>query len=141
MTDVSHDRGEIERILREARVVAVLGFHADSTKPAHYVPEYLSRRRYTVVPVNPKLAGQTFFGHKAVGTLTEIEAEVDVVEVFRRSDAVPEHVDEILAMRPLPKVVWMQQGVRNEAAAARLGSAGITVVQDRCMLADHRALL
>lgn len=141
MTDVSHSREEIERILREAQVVAVLGFHADSTRPAHYVPEYLSRRRYTVIPVNPKLAGQTFFGHKAVASLTDIEVEVDVVEVFRRSDAVPAHVDEILAMQPLPKVVWMQQGVRSEEAAARLSGAGITVVQDRCMLADHRALL
>ena len=75
-----------------------------------------------------------------MGSLTELTAPVDVVDVFRRAEALPAHVDEILAMKPLPKVVWFQSGVRNDAVARTLEAAGITVVQDRCMLADHRAL-
>ncbi|WP_407541172.1 CoA-binding protein [Deinococcus radiomollis] len=131
---------DVLRVLEESKVVAVIGFHRDPGKPAHYVPEYLDRQGYSIIPVNPALAarGESFFGRAAVATLAELTESVDVVEVFRRSDRVHEHLADILAMRPLPKVVWMQQDIRDDEVAARLVEAGIDVIQDRCMLADHR---
>ncbi|WP_034386853.1 CoA-binding protein [Deinococcus sp. YIM 77859] len=134
---------EIIRVLTGSKVVAVVGFHPDPMKPAHYVPEYLHRQGYTIIPVNPALAarGQSFFGHRAVSTLAEIGTPVDVVEVFRRSDRVRDHLADILNMNPLPKVVWLQLGIRDDATARTLTEHGIDVIQDRCMLADHRALL
>ncbi|MEW6420386.1 MAG: CoA-binding protein [Deinococcota bacterium] len=134
---------DVARVLKNNKVVAVVGFHPDPMKPAHYVPEYLYRQGYTIIPVNPALAarGQSFFGHKAAATLAEISTPVDVVEVFRRSDKVRDHLADILNMRPLPKVVWLQLGIRDDATARTLTEHGIDVIQDRCMLADHRALL
>lgn len=134
---------DIGRVLQDSKTVAVLGLHPDPSKPAHYVPEYLSRQGYSIIPVNPALAdnGKTYFGSKAVATLAEIGVPVDVVEVFRRSDKVRDHLGDILSMQPLPKVVWLQQGVRDDSVAQELAQHGIEVIQDRCMLADHRALL
>lgn len=134
---------DVARVLKDNKVIAVVGFHHDPMKPAHYVPEYLHRQGYTIIPVNPALAarGQSFFGHKAVATLAEISTPVDVVEIFRRSDKVRDHLADILRMQPLPKVVWLQLGIRDDATAQVLTEQGIDVIQDRCMLADHRALL
>ncbi|OLV16613.1 CoA-binding protein [Deinococcus marmoris] len=134
---------EIVRVLTENKVIAVVGFHHDSAKPAFYVPEYMYRQGYSIIPVNPSLAarGESYFGQKAVATLAEIATPVDIVDVFRRSDKVPDHLEDILAMHPLPKVVWLQLGIRNDAVARELTARGIDVVQDRCLLADHRALL
>lgn len=134
---------DVGRILRDHKVIAVVGFHPDPMKPAHYVPEYMYRQGYTIIPVNPALTarGESFFGNRAVSTLAEIAVPVDVVEVFRRSDKVGVHLADMLAMKPLPRVVWLQQGIRNEEVAAELLAHGVDVVQDRCMLADHRALL
>ena len=134
---------DVIRVLQDHKVVAVVGFHPDPMKPAHYVPEYLHRQGYTVIPVNPALAarGESYFGQKAVATLAEIGTPVDVVEVFRRSDKVHQHLDDILAMQPLPRVVWLQLGIRDDRTARALTERGIDVIQDRCMLADHRALL
>jgi hypothetical protein len=129
---------EIERVLREARVVAVLGAQDKPGRAATYVPEYLHGQGYRILPVNPDLVGRTLWGVPVRGTLAELGEPVDIVDVFRRSDAVIDHVDDILAMNPRPSVVWLQLRIRNDAAAARLIEAGIDVVQDRCTLADHR---
>ena len=133
-------KAEVLKVLQDSKVVAVIGFHRDPGKPAHYVPEYLDRQGYSIIPINPALAarGESFFGRAAVATLAELKEPVDVVEVFRRSDKVHEHLADIFAMQPLPKVVWMQQGIRDDEVAAKLVEAGIDVIQDRCMLADHR---
>lgn len=138
-----HQPADIIRVLKDNKVVAVVGFHRDPMKPAHYVPEYLHRQGYTVLPVNPALAarGETFYGQKTYARLADIGTPVDIVEVFRRSDRVHEHLDDILAMQPRPKVVWLQLGIRDDATADALTAQGIEVIQDRCMLADHRALL
>ncbi|WP_221088109.1 CoA-binding protein [Deinococcus aquaedulcis] len=134
---------QLRDVLTTSKVIAVVGFHHDPMKPAHYVPEYMHRQGYTVIPVNPALAarGESYFGHRAVATLAEIGTPVDIVDVFRRSDKVREHLADILSMTPLPRVVWLQQGIRDDAAARELAARGIDVVQDRCLLADHRALL
>ncbi|AWT35063.1 CoA-binding protein [Deinococcus arenae] len=134
---------QVRQILTEHRVIAVVGFHHDAMKPAYYVPEYMHRQGYTIIPVNPALAarGESFFGHRAVATLAEITTPVDIVDVFRRSDKVRGHLPDILAMPTPPKVVWLQLGIRDDATARELAAHGIDVVQDRCLLADHRALL
>ena len=133
---------DLTRILRESRVVAVLGAHHEPHRAAFYVPEYLASAGYTVLPVNPGLVGQTLWGRPVVARLTDLdgfEPRVDLVDVFRRADTLPGHLDEILAMTPRPPVVWLQSGIRNDPFAATLTAAGIEVVQDRCTLAEHRA--
>ena len=128
----------VETVLEEARVIAVLGAHVRPHKPAFYVPDYMYDQAYRIVPVNPNFVGREAWGERFQLTLAGLEEAVDVVNVFRRSELVPGHVEDILAMRPPPRWVWMQLGVRNEGAAARLAEAGIAVIQDRCLLADHR---
>jgi len=132
------DEASVRRVLEEARTIAVLGVHVDPDKPAHYVPEYLAGQGYQILPVNPAYVGRQLWGRAVVATLAELDTPVDIVDVFRRPDKIPEHLDDILAMQPRPKLVWLQLGIRNDQAARRLIQAGIEVVQDRCTLADHR---
>jgi predicted CoA-binding protein len=130
-----------KRVLASVRTIAVLGAHPEASRPAHYVPEYLASVGYRVLPVNPAHVGRELFGKPTVASLANLAEPVDLVDVFRRSDAVMGHVDEVLAMEPLPKVVWLQLGVVNAEAASRWREAGIDVVQNRCTLADHRRLI
>ena len=92
------------------------------------------------IGVNPVFAGKELFGEKVLPTLAEIAQPVDLVDVFRPAARIPDHVEDILAMNPRPKVVWFQLGIRNEDSARILEAAGITVVQNRCTLADHQRL-
>ena len=132
---------DVEPVLRSCRVVAVLGCHPERSRPAHYVPAWLVSVGKAVVPVNPGYVGTTLFGRQVEARLAGLAPlVVDVVDVFRRSADVAGHVDDILAMRPLPAVVWLQSGVEDEVVCARLRAAGIDTVEDRCMLADGRAL-
>ena len=131
---------DVRQVLVEARTVAVLGAHTTPQKPAYYVPDYLHSQGYRILPVNPVFAGQTLWGEPMQEALADLEQPVDVVDVFRRGDQVPQHLADILAMRPLPKLVWLQLGIRNDEVAKELLAAGIEVVQDRCTLADHRGL-
>jgi predicted CoA-binding protein len=137
---VDDDAG-LARILRETRTVAVLGAKAHPSQPAHYVPAYLVRVGYRVLPVNPTLVGTRILGEPVVATLADLAAPVDVVEVFRRPEYLPGHAAEILTLPWRPAVVWFQLGIRNDVAAGRLARAGIRVVQDRCMMPEHRRLL
>ncbi len=132
---------DLRWILGSAYTVAVLGAHSDPKRPAHYVPAYLREHGYRVLPVNPKYAGRELFGERVRARLDEIDEPVDVVDVFRAADKLDGHLDEILAMEPPPGVVWLQLGIKNDAFAEALADAGITVVQDRCMLEEHRRLM
>lgn len=129
---------DLGEILRETRVVAVLGAHHEAGRPAFYVPDYLASVGYRILPVNPMLVGRVLWGVPTVARLTDLTEPVDLVDVFRRSEALPDHLDELLDMSPAPRTVWFQSGVRNDAVAARLAAAGLEVVQDRCTLAEHR---
>jgi predicted CoA-binding protein len=131
---------ELRRALEQAKIIAVLGAHPDLQRAAGYVPDYLAKVGYRILPVNPVYAGHTLFGETVVASLAELRGRVDILDVFRRSEAIAGHVDEVLAMRPRPRVVWLQLGVRDDAAAAAWSAAGLHVVQDRCTLAEHRAL-
>ena len=130
----------LREILMGSPTVAVLGIHREPEKAAFYVPEYLYDEGYRVIGVNPMFTSETLFGEKVRSTLAEITEPVDIVDVFRRPEQIPEHVADILAMKPRPKVVWFQLGIKNEDAAKVLEDAGITVVQNRCTLADHQRL-
>jgi predicted CoA-binding protein len=130
----------IREILESSPTIAVLGVHHEPEKAAFYVPEYLHDEGYRIIGVNPKFTDQTLFGSKVVATLSEIAEPVDLVDVFRRAEDIPKHVEDILAMKPRPKVVWFQLGIKNEDAAKILESAGIIVIQNRCTLADHQRL-
>lgn len=132
---------ELERLLAEVRTIAVIGASAREGRPANYVPAYLREQGYDVVGVNPTAAGGTLFGQPAVATLAELDRPVDLVNVFRRDADIPGHLDDILALEPRPRAVWIQLGLRNDAVAARLRAEGITVVQDRCLMVEHRRLL
>ena len=135
------DDAGLTRILREARTVGVLGAKAQPAEPAHYVPAYLTQHGYRVLPVNPTLAGRKMLGAPVVATLADLPGPVDVIDVFRRPEYLPGHAAEILSLPWRPAVVWFQLGIRNNAAAERLARAGIRVVQDRCMMPEHRRLL
>lgn len=130
----------LREILTGSPTVAVLGIHREPEKAAFYVPEYLKDEGYRVIGVNPQFANETILDERVRSTLAEIKEPVDLVDVFRKSEAIADHVDDILAMQPRPKVVWLQLGIKNDEAAQRLEAAGITVIQNRCTLADHQRL-
>jgi len=135
------DDAELTRIFREARTVAVLGAKGEASEPAYYVPAYLKARGYRVLPVNPTRSGERILGEPVVATLADLPGPVDVIDVFRRPEFLPGHAREILQLPWKPAVVWFQLGIRHDAAAAELAGAGIRVVQDRCMMPEHRRLL
>lgn len=132
---------EVKRVLETHKTVAVLGAHATGSKAAHYVPKYLHDNGYDIYPVNPVFAGEQLFGREVVAELKELTEPVDIVDVFRRSEHLPEHLNAILSLEPLPKLVWLQLGIRHDEVAQQLSGAGIDVIQNRCMLADHQQLL
>lgn len=135
------DPAGVAGLLRSARRVAVLGIKTEQQvgQPAFYVPEYLQRAGYEVVPVPVYYPQVTeILGQPVYRAVADVPGEVDLVIVFRRSADVPAHVDDLLAARPA--AVWMQSGIRNEDAARRLAEAGIRVVQDRCAMVEHRRL-
>jgi predicted CoA-binding protein len=136
---VDDDSG-LTAIFRESKTVAVLGAKADSSEPAYYVAAYLHSRGYHVRPVNPRFAGRRLHDADTVASLRDLAEPTDVIEVFRRPEYLPGHADEILALPWRPKTVWFQLGIRHDGAAEKLARAGIRVVQDRCMMPEHRRL-
>ncbi len=137
MAELTREQDIVE-VLERSRVVAVLGAHHETQRPAFYVPDYLHQQGYRVIPVNPQLVGENLWGEKVRGHLSELDEQVDLVDVFRRPDALDDHLADFLAMRPNPRAVWFQLGIRNDRVAAALVASGIDVVQDRCTLADHK---
>lgn len=124
----------IRDILASTRVIAVVGISANPDRPSHGVARFLQSRGYRVVPVNPGLAGQELLGEHVWADLASVPAVlgVDMVDIFRRSEAVPEVVAEALAHLPALRTVWMQLGVENAQAAAAAQARGVAVVQNRC---------
>ncbi|APR83289.1 Succinyl-CoA synthetase, alpha subunit-related enzyme [Minicystis rosea] len=125
--------------LRNAKTVAVLGAHEEPSRPAFYVPDYLYKQGYRILPVNAMLVGKALWGQPVRASLAELKEPVDIVDVFRRPEALQSHLEDILAMSPRPRLVWLQLGIRNDTFARDVQAAGIDIVQDHCMLADHRA--
>lgn len=127
-------------ILTRTRRIAMVGVSMNPVRPSYFVARYLLMRKFEVVPVNPAYAGEMLLGQKVVGALSEVAGEVDMVDIFRRSDAVPAIVEEALAVFPRLQVIWMQIGVAHEAAAAQAEAQGMRVVQDRCPKIEYQRL-
>lgn len=128
------DNEVIEKVLRESKRIAVVGFSRSRSKAGYYVPAYLQRQGYRIIPVNPYL--QEGLGEPAYPTLEDIPEPVDLVLIFQRSENVPPFVDEAIAIGA--KGIWMQSGIAHEEAAAKARAAGLDVVQNRCMMVEHR---
>jgi predicted CoA-binding protein len=126
-----------EKLLQSAKTIAVVGLSSRRTRPSYGVSEYMQSKGYRIIPVNPNET--EVLGEKAYSSLDEIPGHVDIVDVFRRSESVPEIVDA--AIRIGAQGVWMQEGVVHEAAADRARAAGLEVVMDRCILKEHRKML
>jgi uncharacterized protein len=132
---------EIRQILRECRRIAVLGIKPESraAAPAFYVPEYMLRQGYDIVPVPVYYPDVVeILGRRVHRSLRDVPGPIDMVNVFRRPIDIPPHVADLLAVKP--RVVWLQLGIAHPAAAETLARAGIRVVQDRCLLVEHRRL-
>ncbi len=130
----------LKDILKRTRRIAVVGVSTNPVRPSYYVARYLSLKGYEVVPINPGHAGKELFGQTVVASLSEIDGAVDMVDIFRRSDAVPPIVDEALAAFPELQTIWMQIGVENPEAAAKAESRGVTVIQNRCPKIEYQRL-
>jgi uncharacterized protein len=141
MNHDSYEPDYIRGILQDVKTVALIGASANTVRPSYFVMKYLLDKGYTVFPVNPGLAGQILLGQPVHATLRDIPQAIDMVDIFRNSDAVDGIVEEALTLSPLPKVIiWMQLGVRNEAAAQRAEAAGMKVVMNRCPKMEYGKL-
>ena len=123
----------IAQLLENARTIAVVGLSSSKMRPSHGVAEYLQRAGYKIIPVNPNEV--EVLGERAVARLEDIRGKVDIVDIFRRSEFVPEVVESAIAIGA--GAVWMQEGVIHAAAAERARAAGLEVVMDQCILKEH----
>lgn len=138
MTDYSDDL--LRRILKETKTIAMVGVSMNPVRPSYYVARYLDLKGFDIVPVNPLHADEQIFRKTIVGSLADIDRPIDMVDVFRRSEAVPDIVDEALEHLTGLKTVWMQIGVQHAEAAAKAEAAGLTVIQNRCPKIEYQRL-
>jgi predicted CoA-binding protein len=140
---VNHEKypdAYIRSILESVKTIAMIGASANSARPSFLVLKYLSERGYRMLPINPGIAGGEIHGLKVYASLAEAPGPIDMVDIFRNSEAAGALVDEALALDPLPKVIWMQLGVRNDPAAARAEEKGVSVVMNRCPKIEYGRL-
>jgi predicted CoA-binding protein len=130
----------IRAILSEIKTIAVVGLSADPTRPSHYVCKYLQERGYRTVGVNPGLAGKEILGTPVYAGLADVPFAIDMVDIFRNSEAAGAVIDEALALSTRPKVIWMQLDVRNDAAAHKAEAQGLKVVMNRCPKIEYPRL-
>ncbi|WP_411890574.1 CoA-binding protein [Yoonia sp. SDW83-1] len=130
----------LRAILRRTKTIAVVGVSANQVRPSYYVARYLGLKGFRVIPVNPGLAGQTLLGETVYADVADVPDDVDMVDIFRRSEAVPPIVEAALARWPNLQMVWMQIGVENADAAAMAGARGVDVVQNRCPKIEYQRL-
>ncbi|MCS7126740.1 MAG: CoA-binding protein [Aigarchaeota archaeon] len=128
---------EIKEILEKFKVVAVVGMSKDPMKPGHYVPKFLLRQGYKIIPVNPTI--DEVLGLKSYPNLLEISEDVDIVNVFRRPEHTPEIAEE--AVKKRAKVLWLQEGIYSQQAVEIAKKGGLTVVWNRCMMKEHSRLI
>ena len=140
MNHDSYDDSYISGILNSVRTIAMVGASPNDVRPSFFVLKYLLAKGFQVFPVNPGHAGKEILGRKVFAKLADIPDTIDMVDIFRASDAVPSVVDAALAMTPRPKVIWMQLGVRDDAAAAKAEAAGLKVVMNRCPKIEYGRL-
>tara|TARA_B100000614_G_scaffold23015_1_gene18227 strand:+ start:114 stop:530 length:417 start_codon:yes stop_codon:yes gene_type:complete len=128
-------------VLKSVRRIALVGASPKPERPSHRVMGFLMSKGYEVVPVNPGLAGKTIHGQPVYGSLADIPGAIDMVDIFRASAFVRGVVDEALTLSPLPRVIWMQLDIRDDAAAERARARGLTVIMDRCPAIEYPRLI
>jgi len=131
---------QLKNILTQTKRIAVVGASLNPVRPSYYVTRYLKTKGYDIVPVNPAHAGKTLLGVTVVSQLSDIEGGVDMVDIFRRSETVPEIVDEALEVFPDLATIWMQIGVQHLEAAEKAEAKGVTVIQNRCPKIEYQRL-
>jgi uncharacterized protein len=136
----SYPDAYVRDIMKSVRTIGLVGASNNPARPSWIVTKYLIERGYNVIPVNPGLAGQEILGRPVYGRLADIPRPVDMVEIFRNSQAAGPITDEALALDPLPKVIWMQLSVRNDAAAEKAEARGVKVVMNRCPKIEYGRL-
>ena len=139
MTDMISD-SDLRDILRKARCIAMVGLSPDPLRPSHFVGRYLSLRGYRVIPVNPGHAGKTLFGETIRASLADCPSEVDMIDIFRRSEQVPPIVAEAIERLPALRTVWLQIGVESAEAGRMAREKGLAFVQNRCPKIEHQRL-
>ena len=137
---MSYSHAMLREVLTRTKVIACVGVSPNPVRPSHYVARYLVLKGFKVIPVNPGHAGKVLFGATVRADLSEIEEPVDMVDIFRRSEAVPPIVEAALESFPTLKTIWMQIGVEHAEAAARAEARGITVIQNRCPKIEYQRL-
>jgi len=140
MNHDAYDNVYIGGILNSVKTIAMVGASANDVRPSFFVLKYLLAKGFSVFPINPGQAGKEILGRMTYASLADLPGPVDMVDIFRASPAVPGILDEVLKLDPLPKVVWMQLGVRDDEAAARAEAAGIKVVMNRCPKIEYGKL-
>ncbi|CAM5770064.1 CoA-binding protein [Mesorhizobium amorphae] len=140
MNHDSYDNAYIAGILNSVKTIAIVGASANDVRPSWFVLKYMLDKGFSVFPINPGHAGKEILGRMTYARLADIPQPIDMVDIFRAPAAVPGIVDEVLALDPLPKVVWMQLGVRHDEAAAKAEAAGIKVVMNRCPKIEYGRL-
>lgn len=137
---MDHSDADLKGILTRTRKIAVVGVSMNPVRPSFYVARYLKLKGFSVIPVNPGHAGESLFGETVRAGLKDCPEDVDMVDIFRRSEHVPPIVEEALAVFPALKTVWMQIGVVNEEAAAMARARGVDVVMNRCPKIEYQRL-
>ncbi len=140
---MNHDRYDdalISEILNSVRTIAMVGASANNVRPSYFVLKYLIDKGFEVYPINPGRAGGEILGRPCYASLADVPVAIDMVDVFRAADAVPGVIAEALALDPKPKVIWLQLGIRNDAAAAEAEAHGLRVIQNRCPKIEYGRL-
>lgn len=137
---MEYSDNHLRKILKRTKTVAIVGVSANEIRPSFYVARYLGLKGYRVIPVNPGLAGQTLLGETVYSDVSEVPDDVDMVDIFRRSDAVPPIVTAALARWPNLQTIWMQIGVMHAQVAAEAEARGVDVIQDRCPKIEYQRL-
>ena len=140
MNHDSYDNAYIAGILNSVKTIAIVGASANDVRPSFFVTKYLIDKGYEVYPINPGHAGKEILGRMTYAKLSDVPVAIDMVDIFRASNAVPPIVDEALALDPLPKAIWMQLTVRHDEAAAKAEAQGVNVVMNRCPKIEYGRL-
>ena len=138
--DETYSDAELRKVLGAVKTVAIVGISTNPARPSYFVGRYLGLKGYTVIPINPGHAGKTLFGKTIIDDLENVSQSVDMIDIFRKSEAVPEIVDQVLEKFQNLKCIWMQIGVQHEAAAAKARARGVTVIMNRCPKIEYQRL-
>tara|TARA_B100001287_G_scaffold120732_1_gene101758 strand:- start:21 stop:488 length:468 start_codon:yes stop_codon:yes gene_type:complete len=130
----------LREILKSTKTIAMVGLSMNETRPSYFVGRYLHKRGYKIIPINAGHGGKNFFGQVVKCSIDEIDEPVDMVDIFRKPEAVPQIVDDSLAKLKGLKTIWMQIGIKHESSAQKARQLGLNVIEDRCPKIEHQRL-